>query len=285
MTYKVKNIYYLALCRGRLLTLGIDERAFYLSWRKPVCLWGIQGRTLDMGRVIFLRTAVSFLPQVCRLQTRISSSTIWAGEADPGRCWVGIAAAGCTTAFRSLEALGVSLRLQRWELVSQLMLGCICILSAWSRGDTRRLLNKCWLDIFFFRLPWVFIVVHRLLLLQTTGSRARAQELWFRGLVSYPWSLPRSWIKSALPALEGRFLTTEQPGKSIEYFLNEKVINGMWCRDWVLPQCLWKTMPVKSLDASIPELPSSLLLRAEDIFSQLPWQLISKIIMIITNNK
>ena len=28
MTYKVKNIYYLALCRGRLLTLGVDGKSF-----------------------------------------------------------------------------------------------------------------------------------------------------------------------------------------------------------------------------------------------------------------
>ena len=35
---------------------------------------------------------------------------------------------------------------------------------------------------------------------------------------------------STSAALEGRFLTTEQAGKSFAYFLNEKGISGMQCR-------------------------------------------------------
>ena len=69
------------------------------------------------------------------------------------------------------------------------MLACICVLSAWSREAKQMLVGY-----FFFRLPWVFVVVRgfftvlrRVLLLQTVGSRAPAQELWFTGLVSCPW--------------------------------------------------------------------------------------------------
>ena len=116
-------------------------------------------------------------------------------------------------------------------------------------------LKKIFLKIFFqvfylfsclfiyFWLIWVFIAVHGLslvaasggysslrctafslrwlLLLRSTGSkcvgfsscRARAQ------LLRDMWDLPGPGVEPVSPALEGRFLTTVPPGKSLKIFL------------------------------------------------------------------
>ena len=131
------------------------ERAFYLSWRKPVWLWGIQCRTLGMGRVIFLRTAVSFLPRrlptadVDQQQHNLSRRG-WPGPILGGdRC--------CSAAFGSTwKHWGYHCDYKdentwaNWCWVA-------FALSAWSREGTWRVLSKCWLDIFSLLLPWVLL--------------------------------------------------------------------------------------------------------------------------------
>ena len=57
-----------------------------------------------------------------------------------------------------------------------------------------------------------------------TGSRAQAQSCgaWSK-LFHSMWHLPRPEIKRGSPALAGRFLTTESPGK-LSVYLNIKLI-------------------------------------------------------------
>ena len=83
--------------------------------------------------------------------------------------------------------------------------------SWWRMEDTGRLLEK---HVFIW-LHWIWVVAHRIIFLGT-GSVVAVRELSFllaRGIL-VPWP----GMKPASPALDGGFLATGPPGKSLEGF-------------------------------------------------------------------